>query len=80
MKRLLRLLVIMAISGSVIFGWRWYTYVTNTESPYQEVGIDINSRLPDPLNKWGCDRLHATFGNVPPPLGCQSATDSRQWR
>lgn len=80
MKRLLRLLVIMAITGAVIFGWRWYTYVTNTETPYQEVGIDINSRMPGPLNKWGCDRLHATFGNMLPPYGCQSATDARQWR
>ncbi|OLP44607.1 hypothetical protein [Rhizobium oryziradicis] len=80
MKRLLRLLVIMAITGAVIFGWRWYTYVTNTETPYQEVGIDINSRMPGPLNRWGCDRLHATFANMLPPYGCQSVTDARQWR
>lgn len=80
MKRLLRLVMIMAIAALVIFGSRWYSYVTNTESPYQEVGIEINSRLPDPLNKWGCARLQATFGKVPPPLGCQSPTNSAQWR
>lgn len=80
MKRILRVLMITAISAIVLFGSRWYSYVTNTESPYQEVGIDINSRLPDPFNKWGCERLHTTFGNVPPPVGCQSATDANQWR
>jgi hypothetical protein len=80
MKRILRLLVVMAITALVIFGSRWYSYVTNTESPYQEVGIEINSRLPGPLNKWGCDRLHATFGNVLPPFGCQNPSDGKQWR
>lgn len=80
MKRLLRLLVVMAITALVIFGSRWYTYVTNTDTPYQEVGIDINSRLPGPLNKWGCARLQATFGTMLPPKGCQSESDSKQWR
>ncbi|THF54001.1 hypothetical protein [Allorhizobium terrae] len=80
MKRILRLIVVMAITALVIFGSRWYTYVTNTDTPYQEVGIDINSRLPGPLNKWGCDQLHKTFGTMLPPAGCQSEADSRQWR
>ncbi|MCM2439695.1 hypothetical protein HGO34_08195 [Agrobacterium vitis] len=80
MKRLLRLILIMAIAAIVLFGSRWYTYVTNTESPYQEVGIDINSRLPDPFNKWGCAKLQANFSTMLPPYGCQNPTDPKQWR
>lgn len=41
-------------------------------SPYDEVGIELNSRLPLPLRKWSCDKLHATFGSVLPPYGCST--------
>jgi len=78
--KVLKFLLIIVIAAVVIFGWRWYSYVSNTESPYQEVGIELNSRMPGPINKWGCDKLHATFQNVLPPYGCQAATDPKQWR
>ncbi len=77
--RILRLLLTVVIAISVVVGFRWYRYVGNTDSPYDEVGIEINSRLPTPLRKWGCDKLHATFGNVLPPYGCQSGDDGRSW-
>lgn len=70
------LIVILAIVG--VAGSRWYRYVSNTASPYDEVGITLNTLMPPPLRKWGCDRLHATFGNVLPPHGCAVA-DGRQW-
>jgi hypothetical protein len=54
--------------------------VTNTETPYDEVGIEFNSRMPGPINKWGCDKLHATFGNVAPPYGCGANDGTRNWR
>ena len=77
--RIIRLLVILVITFVAVFGYRWYGYVSNTDSPYDEVGIELNSRMPGPIRKWGCDKLHVTFGNVLPPYGCQSAADARQW-
>jgi hypothetical protein len=75
----LKVLVIVTIGCAAFLGFRWYRYVTNTESPYNEVGIELNSRLPGPLKKWGCDRLHETFGNAVPPYGCQAGADGRDW-
>lgn len=78
--RLLRLVLIIVIAVAVTGGYRWYRYIGNTDSPYDEVGIGINSRLPQPLRKWGCDKLHATFGNVLPPYGCQAeGSEGRSW-
>ncbi len=77
--RILRLVIIVVLAIAMVGGFRWYRYVTNTESPYDEVGIELNSRLPQPMRKWGCDRLHATFGDMLPPYGCQSGTDGRSW-
>ncbi len=62
-----------------VFGWRWYQYVTNDQELYDEMGIELNSRMPQPLRKWGCDRLYQTFGNALPPMGCESEADPRQW-
>jgi hypothetical protein len=52
--------------------------VTNKTSPYNEVGIDLNSAMPAPIRKWGCDKLHATFPKAQPPNGCQ-ADDGKSW-
>ena len=76
----LRILLIVVIAAAATVGWRWFQYVSNTQSPYDEVGIELNSRMPGPINKWGCDKLHASFGNVLPPYGCQGGADGRQWR
>lgn len=78
--RILRVLLIVLIAAIVMFGWRWYQYVSNTDSPYNEVGIELNSRMPGPINKWGCDKLQQTFANALPPYGCQSTADAKQWR
>ncbi len=76
--RLLRLALILVIAVVAVGGFRWYRYVSNTESPYDEVGIELNSRLPQPIRKWGCDRLQATFSGMLPPHGCQGA-DGQAW-
>lgn len=55
--------------GSV--GWRWYSYVTAGDSPYDEIGIEVNSRLPDPLRIWGCTRILERFPRAYPPYGCE---------
>ena len=52
-------------------GWRWYSYVTAGESPYDEVGIGLNSRLPAPLRGWGCAKLAQRFPHTVPPYGCE---------
>lgn len=80
MQKLVRIVLIAAIALVATGGWKWYGYVTNTETPYDEVGIELNSRMPGPVNKWGCDRLHATFGNVLPPYGCHADDSGRTWR
>jgi hypothetical protein len=77
--KIIKLALIVVIACVAFVGFRWHNYVTNSESPYDEVGIELNSRMPGPINKWGCDRLHQTFGNVLPPFGCQAGTDGRQW-
>ncbi|MDB6454527.1 hypothetical protein [Falsirhodobacter sp. 20TX0035] len=79
MAKVLTVAVVVLVAAAAVFGGRWYLYVSNTTSPYDEVGIEINSRLPGPLNRWGCDKLHATFGNVVPPYGCAGG-DGTTWR
>lgn len=78
LKRVVRILGIALIAAVILIGQRWHTYVTNTTSPYDEVGIELNRYMPYPLRKWGCDKLHSTFGNVLPPYGC-STGDGKQW-
>lgn len=78
MFRLLRLVVLMAVVVAAVLGGYWYSYVTNSESPYQEIGIELNSRMPDPIRKWGCDKLHVTFAGALPPYGCATG-DGRTW-
>ncbi|MCM5556990.1 YdgA family protein [Pleomorphomonas sp. JP5] len=78
MRKLLSIVLVIVIASAVTLGWRWYSYVSNTDGPYDEVGIELNSRMPLPLRKWGCDRLKATFGAVLPPYGC-SAEDGKSW-
>ena len=60
--------VLLGVLGTV--GWRWYSYVTAGESPYDEVGIELNSRAPSPLRTWGCTRLADRFPGSVPPYGC----------
>jgi hypothetical protein len=80
LKKLVQILLIAVVAVVISVGWRWYSYVTNTETPYDEVGIEFNSRMPGPINNWGCDKLHATFGNVAPPYGCGANDGTRNWR
>jgi hypothetical protein len=78
MRRAARTFLIIIIAGVIFFGQRWYSYVTNTKSPYDEVGIELNSSMPAPIRKWGCDKLHETFANALPPYGCLAA-DGKSW-
>ncbi|PJI54849.1 hypothetical protein CTI14_10820 [Methylobacterium radiotolerans] len=61
----------IALAGAGTIGWRWYSYVTTGASPYDEVGIEVNRRLPEPLRAWGCQRIKERFPRAVPPYGCQ---------
>lgn len=78
MRKLVSLLAGIVVGLVVVVGFFWGRYVTNTDSPYDEVGIELNSRMPLPIREWGCGRLKATFPNALPPHGCQ-AEDGTSW-
>lgn len=61
----------MLLFGVGTMGWRWYRYVTAGETPYDEVGIEVNLRLPEPMRAWGCARIKERFPRAVPPYGCQ---------
>ena len=78
MRKAGRTLLIIIVAAVIFFGQRWYNYVTNKTSPYDEVGIQINSALPAFARKWGCDKLRTTFPKAEPPTGCE-AEDGKTW-
>lgn len=59
------------LAGLGTLGWRWYRYVTVGDTPYDEVGIEVNRQLPEPLRAWGCARIKERFPRAVPPYGCQ---------
>jgi hypothetical protein len=80
MLKTLKVLIIITLGVSVLTAGRWYTYVTNINSPYDEVGIELNSRMPLQVRAWGCNKLHATFPKALPPLGCaRPEGPANQW-
>jgi hypothetical protein len=55
----------------LLVGGKWYLYVAHADSPFDDVGASINSFMPAPINRIGCDMLKQRFGNIPiPPKGC----------
>ncbi len=80
MKKLILALIfaLVAVVGLVL--GQWYTYITNQESPYDEVGIELNNWLPAPLHDYGCAKLKETFGTKAlPPHGCADE-QGKGWR
>jgi hypothetical protein len=74
------LVIVTALAVVTLYvGMRWYSYVSKSASPYEEVGIELNSRAPGPLNRWGCAQLQARFSNATPPYGCATG-NGRQWK
>ncbi|MGR9077989.1 hypothetical protein [Rhizobium leguminosarum] len=76
MKKLVRLLLTIALAFVVFTGFR---YISNTDSPYDEIGITLNNAMPGPINAWGCAQLKTTFGTSLPPYGC-AAENATQWK
>lgn len=80
MSRFLTIVLVACLILAGVVGYRWYSYVSNTQSPFEEVGIELNSRMPGPIRDWGCARLKQTFGaKTLPPYGC-STSDGRSWQ
>lgn len=74
------LVVLIGVAAITLFvGKRWYDYVSKASSPYEEIGIELNSRAPAPLNRWGCAQLQERFAKSIPPYGCATG-DGRQWK
>ena len=63
--------VAILLAGVGTLGWRWYRYVTAGDTPYDEVGIEVNRRLPEGLRAWGCARIKERFPRAVAPYGCQ---------
>jgi hypothetical protein len=80
LARVLSILITILVAISATLGWKFYSYATNTQSPYDEVGIELNSRAPGPLNAWACGRLQSTFPNAVPPYGCNRDDGTVGWR
>jgi hypothetical protein len=78
MQRIFQLICVVLIGATVMFGGRWYMYVARGESPYDEVGIALNSHAPAPLRSWGCHQMQARFFGQLPPYGC-AGPDGRSW-
>jgi hypothetical protein len=79
MKKLLTVLLVAVVAVIGVIGGRWLLYVTNTSDPLDEVGIELNSRMPEPLRQWGCAQLKAKFENRLPPYGCAAADGNGGW-
>ncbi len=77
-KFLLLVVPIIFVTVTSAVGMRWYQYVTNTESAYDEVGIALNGYMPLSLRTWGCAKLKANFSKGLPPYGCSDAT-GKNW-
>lgn len=70
MTKFFTLLIVAVVAIGCVIGGRWYMYVTNTSDPLDEVGIELNTRMPDSLRRWGCAKLKEHFADRLPPYGC----------
>ena len=75
MKKSIQIFIAIVMTIFVFVGSQWYTYIKNTKSPYDEIGIELNSRMPYPVRKWGCDQLKKTFPRHLPPYGCAASSE-----
>ncbi len=71
--------LVATVAVTLFVGKRWYDYVSKSQSPYEEVGIALNSRAPGPLNRWGYAKLQERFAKSVPPYGCATG-NGRQWK
>lgn len=58
---------IIAFSG--MLGWCWYASATSGQ-PYEEIGVELSSRMPAPLRRWACGRIRDRYPGTLPSSGC----------
>ncbi|MBB3452896.1 hypothetical protein FHT86_001152 [Rhizobium sp. BK313] len=64
-------LVAALVAIILVIGGRWYAYVAYADNPFDEVGIGLNTMMPDSIREKGCSMLKARFENKTlPPAGC----------
>ncbi len=65
---ILRLLVLLVVA----VGGYWAYYVFAAASPYDQIGVAINSHLPEQARAYGCGELKKRHAESPaPPEGCE---------
>lgn len=69
---------VLLLAVVAFFGF-WLYYVMAAPDAFDPIGIEINNIMPEPLNTWGCQQLHARFGNDRAPFGCV-ADDYVSWK
>ena len=69
-------IILLAIVG--VLGY-WLYYVTNSPDAFDDLGMEINNLMPEPVNLWGCQQLEARFGDSNAPFGC-TANDYVSWK
>jgi hypothetical protein len=57
----------------------WFWYVLSSPTQFNQIGMEINNLMPQPVNEWGCDQLQKRFGNDRAPHGC-AAGDFTSWK
>lgn len=67
--------IVLVVAGALLslvvaLGGFWLNYVYRGATPYDEVGIELNSRMPRPLRERACRTLRERHGPVVPPYGC----------
>ncbi len=70
-------LALLAALAVVLVGlgtptWKWHAWATVGGSPYDEIGIDVNSYMTKPLHDWACGRIKERFPNSIPPWDCSA--------
>ncbi len=81
MRRIIPALVAVLIASISVVGYRYNDWVSNSEGPYDEVGIGLHGYMPTFIQNWGCAKLQLRFGGKAlPPYGCGDAADPAQWR
>jgi len=79
MQKAVQLVCSILIAAIALFGARWYMYIAQAQSPYDdEVGIALNGYAPAPLRRWGCHKMQQRFADQIPPYGC-AGPDGRNW-
>lgn len=63
-------LLMLALVAAMLGGY-WAFLTKTIDTPYDEIWIGLNHRLPEPLRAWSCGDVEARLGPAAvPPLGC----------